>query len=215
MALKKMTLKKKRKYQKNNLLKIIFFILLFFAQRNAMADLAIENSLEENKKIRINYRERINLKRIALKNSMASIDLIFSTEEERKVLTEEKKEFYKSAKFSQVIKGNNIHIVQIPRSIETSQTNKESQKNKKQEEISHAGNILFKGIVKRSDGKSFIWVNNQQPSPLIATDKINQINKISSKISNGEYQVELRPGQVWLKSSKKITEGYLISDPTL
>ena len=73
--------------------------------------------------------------------------------------------------------------------------------------------VKVQGMVKRSDGKSTVWVNGQSTldSNTVGGVRVNpgrtdSSNKVSVSVNN--KSVRLKPGQVWSEDTGQISDSY-------
>jgi hypothetical protein len=165
--------------------------------------------LTENQPAKPTFSEEKQKKMARLEEKEKNLNKLFFSPEERKKLDDRKEILYKDLQFTQFIKDNAISFS------ENTNTETMTSKNK-----SEKNDVYFKGIVKRSDGKNFIWVNQQKIQTYQKTTAQKKEStkspdleaSLSKKLSNGVYEVELKPGQIWLKNGEKVSEGYLLFD---
>lgn len=191
---------------KKNKKKIAFiFLLLWVIHQPAFSEaLPIEASAAEESIIKTTFSHMKSEKISQLEEKEKKLNKIFFSPEERKKLDARKEILYQNLKFTQFIKNNAISFSENKNTSTPASTN-----------TVEKNDVYFKGIVKRSDGKNFIWVNQKktQASNLKKSGESFALeDSLAKKLSNGVYEVELKPGQIWLKNGEKVSEGYLLFD---
>ena len=76
--------------------------------------------------------------------------------------------------------------------------------------------VYFNGLVRRSDGRTTVWVNGQRLDQSGGTDeltlrsRVDRQNRVKLRLNKERRTVQLKPGQAWDPAVKQIVERFRI-----
>ncbi len=74
--------------------------------------------------------------------------------------------------------------------------------------------LVLNGLVRRSDGRTTVWVNGQRLEPRGGNGKVtlhgraDRSNRVKLRLSKEPKNIRLKPGQAWDPMTRKVIERY-------